>query len=137
MKEKLLVLCLSVLLFAVSCNDHDETITQDSLEGIWHLNNVSGGIQGIDLDYDQGDVVWNFTMAESSVKVESTILTNGPKSIYQGLISGTYAIGFEEQDATRTMLIDGIKFRILEIQSTTLILDDGVAADGFVRRFVK
>ncbi len=139
MKAKFLLLFVAVLFFGLSCddpNDSNDTIPQDPLAGVWHLKNVSGGIQGIDLDYDQGDVSWNFIMDESTLEVESNILTDGPKSIYQGLLKGIYAVGFDEQDTTRTLQILGAKFRVLEIdEKSTLVIDDGVAADGFIRTF--
>lgn len=136
MKVKFIFL-LVFLAWCASCSDTDDTIPQDPLEGVWHLKNVYGGIQGIDLDYEVGDVVWNFAMDQSTLRVETTFLTTGPKSIYKGLDSGRYTLGFEKQDTTRTILIEGIKYRVLEIDQTDLVLDDGLAADGFVRRFVR
>ncbi|TMM55932.1 hypothetical protein FEE95_14895 [Maribacter algarum] len=139
MKTKFLLPFVVVLLFGSSCddsNDSNDTISEDPLAGVWHLKNVSGGIQGIDLDYDQGDVSWNFMMDESTLEVESNILTDGPKSINQGLLKGIYAVEFDEQQSIRTLVILGAKFRVLEIdEKSTLVIDDGVAADGFVRTF--
>ena len=136
MKAKLIFL-LVILTCCTSCSDTDDTIPQDPLEGVWYLKNVYGGIQGIDLDYDVGDVVWNFAMDQSTLRVETTFLTTGPKSIYKGLDSGKYTVGFDKQDTIRTIRIEGVRFQVLQIDQSNLVLDDGLAADGFVRRFVR
>lgn len=61
MKVRRIILLIS-LAWSASFSDTDDSIPQDPHEGEEHSKNVSGGIQGIYLDYDRDDVIWNFIL---------------------------------------------------------------------------
>ena len=86
------LLIILALVFFTSCNNDDDSIKVDALNGIWNLKNVNGGLQGVDIDYSEGEVYWNFNVENNTLIVENNIITTGPEDVYAGLDSGTYEI---------------------------------------------
>ncbi|MEQ6124453.1 hypothetical protein AAON49_09650 [Pseudotenacibaculum sp. MALMAid0570] len=122
------------MLFLTTCLDtnvsYDETIN-----GTWNLRNVSGGLQGINIDYNHGLVKWTFDLQNNLLTVENNITTTGPQDIYAGLDSGTYNFEIEENNQLQTLYVNGVKQGDVYIDGFILKLDDGIAADGFLKEF--
>lgn len=135
--KKLSLILILNLIFSISCSNSDDDSNQtETLNGIWHLKNVSGGLQGVNIDYRQDDVIWNFNVENSTLIVENNIMTTGPEDIYFGLDSGTYSIRVEKSEETETLFIDDTKRGvIILLNSNNLKIDDGLAADGFITEF--
>lgn len=110
---------LSLVLF-ISCNSDDDSNQTDILNGIWNLKNVSGGLQGIDIDYSQGFVNWNFNLKNNTLTVENNIMTTGPEDIYAGLDSGTYDIQIEESEEAATLFINDTERGVIILLNTNL-----------------
>mgnify|MGYP007014080552 CR=1 FL=1 len=130
-------LALSLILvtfFNVGCTQEDDD-EDKGIYGTWHLSNVSGGLAGINLDYERGEVTWEFKVGDK-LEVENNILTDGPKSIFAGLETGVYSFSVTEYGGDQTLNIDGQYSGSVEI-GTTLRLDEGVDADGFLKSFVR
>jgi hypothetical protein len=133
MKTTFFVFVLALLVF--SCNDDDDTQqhTDLMLDGSWSLVNVSGGFAGVDDDFEIGLITWGFDHDNWKVTITNNNTVN---VIFDGLASGTYdyqlitATG-EEID----LVVDSFSFRMTTLTSEQLILDEGVAADGFLLTF--
>mgnify|MGYP004285581033 FL=1 len=116
------------------CSD-DESNQTETLNGIWNLKNVSGGLAGINIDYNQGDVKWSFNLENNTLIVENNIITTGPEDIYAGLESGTYNIEITQSGEIQTLFINNTERGVLILLNDNLKIDDGLYADGFITEF--
>jgi hypothetical protein len=132
MKKLLFLLVFIPLVFA--CSD-DESNQTETLNGIWNLKNVSGGLAGINIDYNQGDVKWSFNLENNTLIVENNIITTGPEDIYAGLESGTYNIEITQSGEIQTLFINNTERGVLILLNDNLKIDDGLYADGFITEF--
>lgn len=112
-------------------------VPADSVLGTWNLKKVYGGLQGINIDYSQGDVIWTFDFQNNTLTVENNITTTGPEDIHAGLDTGTYEFNIQQNGQVISLFIEGIKKGDLYIDDDKLSIDDGLAADGFVTVFVR
>jgi hypothetical protein len=131
MKKLLFLLVFIPLVFA--CSD-DESNQTETLNGIWNLKNVSGGLAGINIDYNQGDVKWSFNLENNTLIVENNIITTGPEDIYAGLESGTYNIEITQSGEIQTLFINNTERGVLILLNDNLKIDDRFA-DGFITEF--
>ena len=131
-----LIMFLAVVL-TTSCKTDDHIIHNKTLNGIWNLKNVSGGLQGINIDYSRGEVIWDFDLENSTLSIENNIISTGPEDIYAGLESGTYSIEIEQNGEIQTLFINGKERGVLILLDSTLKIDDGIALDGFITEFVR
>jgi len=132
MKTKLLVWLIIGVGFLSACKNDDLSPKKASINGIWNLKNVSGGFVGVDIDYTEGQVIWNFNPTNTTLIVEKNIVTTGPESIYSGLDNGTYSYEIKTNGDTQTLYIDAIEHGLLMITDSTLSIDNGIASDGFI-----
>lgn len=133
---KLSLLMILSLVFFTNCNNNDDSNKTETLNGIWNLKNVFGGLQGTNIDYSPGEVQWNFNMEYNTLIIENNIISTGPEDIYAGLDSGTYNIRIEQNGDTDTLFINDTKRGVIILLNTSnLKIDDGLAADGFVTEF--
>ena len=82
---------LSLLLFLgiallTGCSNDDDSLQEETLNGIWNVNNISGGIAGIDNGYETGIITWTFN--NQTLTVENNAAQG---NIYNGFESGTYS----------------------------------------------
>ena len=99
------------------------------------MKNVSGGLQGINIDYSLGEVKWTFNPSNSTLIVENIIDSTGPKDIYAGHNSGTYNYEIRQDGEINTLFIDDVKRGVIILIDSELKIDDGLAADGFIAEF--
>tara|TARA_R110002111_G_scaffold103778_5_gene160986 strand:- start:38604 stop:39026 length:423 start_codon:yes stop_codon:yes gene_type:complete len=129
----ILVLMLSTL----SCNSDDDTPqnSEPTLNGSWSLVNVTGGLAGVDDDFEIGLIIWDFNQDN----LELTVTNNNTANvIYDGLSSGTYdyeVLSTTGEDAYLVIHNFGINHEIITLNASQLVLDEGVAADGFLLTF--
>lgn len=121
----------------INCNKNDDNTPQHPINGSWNLKNVSGGIVGLDLNYDTNEVVWVFNEKTNTLEVQNNITTTGPKSIYAGLATGTYSYEIKIKNKEEELYINNNKQGVLKIANETLSIDEGVIADGFLFRYSK
>ena len=141
MKKTILILT-AVLLTRTSCsvsnNDNDDPIEVTLYH--WNLINVSGGIAGVDNDFEVGDIVWNYDSFENLLYVENS---NSDETIEDGLDSGVYEFSVFELNLNIYTLLEFDEFGEIyesETDDTILIIDqnslsNGAASDGFVYTF--
>jgi len=137
MKLKTLFFFVIILSFATSCNDDDESIPENGMSGTWKLKNVSGGLRGTNIDYNEGDVYWKFNLTDGILNVQNNILTTGPENIYSGLATGTYPYKIENENEIKILFIKGSRRGSILLKDNNLFIDDGLAADGFLTTFIR
>jgi hypothetical protein len=136
MKPKLLMLLFfATSLLLVGCNkSEDDGEDTAALSGIWHLNNVSGGFAGVDVDYNRGEVIWNFNLSTGTLSVENNLDQSDPNYAYAGLDTGNYDFQISEVNGIEVLMIEGTDNGEYIVTSTTLTIDDR-PADGFLKTF--
>jgi len=110
----------------------DNPIQSETLSGIWNLRNANGGLQGINIDYNEGDVKWDFNIENNRLIVENNILTTGPENIYSGLASGTYDFMIQQNGDTQILLVEGMERGGIILSDGKLTLDGGISLGGVV-----
>ena len=126
-----------LILLAVSCNSDDDTQhnNRPMLNGSWSLVNVSGGFAGVNDDFEMGIITWDFNPINLKLTVTNTNTTN---VIYDGFPTGTY--DYEELSSVGendSLIVNTLSYEITILSSSQLVLDEGVAADGFLLTFSK
>ena len=137
MKTPFYIFILALLL--ISCNNDDDNGSQQNNEptinGSWSLVNVYGGFAGVDEDFETGLIIWDFNQDNLTVEVTNSNTTN---VIYDGFPSGTY--NYEIVTLTNgdsSIVIDTFSYTITTLSTSQLVLDEGVAADGFLLTFTR
>ncbi len=134
--SSLVVLCLGSI---ICCKKEDKTKaplpTPTALAGTYSLINVSGGLQGADVDFTKGEVQWTFDTVANSLTVNNTIDSADSRYPYSDLPSGTYAYQLQIQPTQRVLSIDGSGRGPITFTGNGWTLDDGIAVDGFLIKF--
>lgn len=128
---------IAVSALFLSCNNDDDTTPVETISGTWKMQNVSGGLQGVDIDYREGDVDWTFDTNSQTVRVENRILTTGPEDIYDGPETGSYPYEVEQLGQTQILYLDEEVMGGIILSGSTLTIDSGSDVDGLVTIFVR
>ena len=102
-----------------------------NLKGTWNLSNMSGGLAGINQDFNEGEVVWTFSGSQVSIK------NNIDESAGYGMPETTtlnYSI--QNYQGSYILLLNNQNFGVINLSGTSLSLDDR-NADGFKFIFTK
>lgn len=135
MKSKLYILILALITFGCNSDDDAQQDTNATLNGSWSLINVSGGFAGVDDDFEIGLITWDFDNSNLKLTVTNN---NTEEVIYDGLSSGDYDFQVLTTTGEVGYLVihnHGIDHAITTLTTSQLILDEGVAADGFLLTF--
>ncbi len=129
---KLSLLMISGIILFTSCSNDEESTTLESLNGIWNVKNISGGIAGINDDYDDGTITWTFT--NQMLTVENN---ESQGNLYSGFESGTYNYTVSEINGFQYIFINNVEFGSYALATNSLIIDQnetssGAGADGFI-----
>lgn len=122
----------------LSCgNDDDNQNNNDEglLDGQFSLVNVSGGLLGVDDDFEIGLITWDFDGYNWVLTVDNN---NSANVAYDGLPSGTYdyqILTTTGEDAYLVVNEVNFSYRIALYDSSELLLDEGIAFDGFLLSF--
>ena len=105
----------------------------------WNLTKVSGGISGVDIDYNIGTIIWSFDEINTMLTVTNS---NTDDSLEDGLESGTYPYSVIDNGHDLFLSINSIEFGKLTISENQLEIDQnittsGTGADGYVYTFQK
>ena len=105
----------------------------------WHLTNTSGGLAGVDDQFDLDKVIWSFNEVNGTLIIQNN---NTDDTKQDGLPSGTYSFSVSLNSGNYLLYIDGAEFGSYSISDTELIIDQnittsGSGADGFVYTFKK
>ncbi len=138
MKINALILTVIATLAFASCKKAEcDCEPENTLDGKWKLERVYGGLMGIDLNYAPDEVTWDFNSSQHTVDVTNNIITTGPKSAYSKFSTGVYTYSTQNINGLDYLVIDSLEIGIYAINSSKLVIDDGIAADGFITEFVR
>ncbi len=119
------------IFFFTSCNSNDEPIINEAIEGAWHLKDISGGLIGLNIDYNRSEVIWKFNSIKQTVSVENNISSNEGVN----LATGTYDYIIDEDENVQILYINNSKKGTLTFETNILKIDDNLAADGLATQF--
>ncbi|MGE5944033.1 MAG: hypothetical protein ACM31G_06815 [Flavobacteriales bacterium] len=142
MKYYLIIACISFFtLTNCSLNDVNNDDIPQVTRILWHLKNVSGGVDGVDNDFPTNKIVWEFNNATLKLTVSNT---NTDTSIEDGLDSGTYTYSINEVGSDAYISINSNevgKITITESGNKLTINQNlkstGSGADGYIYTFDK
>ena len=133
----LLIIFLGIATIYPGCKDKNIISQEATLSGAWKLKNVSGGLAGINIDYNEGDVYWTFNMNNGKLEVINNIETTGPEDIYSGFETGTYNFVVNLDGNEDVLYVNGQKIGVITISKDKLLIDQGVPVDGFMTEFAR
>ena len=134
MKTKLLILLIVFFGLATSCNNDDDNgpTNEITIAGTWDLRNISGGIAGVDSNFEADLIQWSFN-EETSVLTIANDHSND-ETLYDGLESGTYIYELTVSEGENQINIDGASFGTYTISENELVIAQTLA-DGYVFSF--
>ena len=136
-KLSLLMLLGIVLFTSCNSNDDDGSTESESIIGIWNVKNISGGIAGIEDEYETGIITWEFDIQTLTVVNNDT-----QGNIYSGFESGTYNYSATEINGINYIIIDNAEYGGYTLSNNNLNINQnettsGSGADGFILQLEK
>lgn len=87
----------------------------------------------MDDDFEMDLIIWDFNEDNSELTVTNSNTVN---VIYDGFPTGTYDYALVTQTEEQTaIIINTLSYVITTLSSSQLVIDEGVAADGFLLTF--
>lgn len=138
MKSKLLIL-LTLFISLSNCSiDNNSTNNPPQVIKIyWNLINVSGGIAGVNEDFQSGTITWTFDEPTETL----TIFNNNTNvNIEDGLDSGTYSYSILNVEDKSFLVLDSNELGSIELTTNQLTINENIksesnVADGFIYLF--
>ena len=134
MQVRVIIISLGLMLVLLGCTNDNNHGNDDVVKGSWSLINVSGGIAGVDDDFEKGKIVWKF-----DAKGETLVVVNNDdsNSIYNGLTTRTYAYSVLQEKGKFYLFVNDKEVGGIFVTETKLVLDQNIitlgnGADGFV-----
>lgn len=119
-------------IIAASCSDDTE---QHSLQGTWNLTNTSTS-EGLNIDYPQGQVQWDFNEANHKLTVKNEIASAGPENIFAGLASGTYTYRVKTEQNIGYLYVEGNEQGAVSVTGSNLVVNNGSPSSrGIIKVF--
>ncbi len=127
-----------LLVVALGCSGDDDTSDDNEttllgLDGKWNMSNVSGGFLGVDHDFQDGLITWEFN--ESAKKV-IIVNSNTDTTIEDSLPSDTYDYTVVEFLSNLEITIGNKNLGNLEITSNSFTISEPFK-DGFQFTFTR
>lgn len=132
MKSYMSILFLLLITYNCDLSDDSQQNTNPTLHGTWSLVNVSGGLAGVDDDFESGIITWDFKTETSEIIVTNS---NTSEVIHSGYPSGTYSYEVISTENDITVAIENTSLKLEILTNFQLILDEGLASDGFQYTF--
>lgn len=139
MMKYTLTYCLVLLLSITSCSiDSDTNQEEQNYQVFWHLRNVSGGVSGVDDDFELETIVWTFNETTSMLNIENN---NTDDTKQEGLPTGDYTYSVIQSESRSFLVIGGTELgEITSPASNLLVINEnekstGTGADGFIYTF--
>lgn len=136
MRKFLMIAIVLISALSIGCSNDDDTNDENktpTLNGKWNLVNVSGGIQGIDQDFQKGTVVWDFNQSDETVTI---INNNQLQGVYDGFPSGTYSYGITSPADAEVLVVNEISLGTVDLKINTLTIEQ-LAIDGVKLSFTR
>jgi hypothetical protein len=141
MKYYLIILLFVFGLSSCSLNDDVNDTAIDPIEKVeWHLLLTTGGISGVNDQFNLQTVIWSFNEITSTLIVENN---NDDDTKQDFLDSGTYTYNIVTENGLGYITINDSEVgRIFFKSLNQMVIDenqlpDGSGADGFIYNFTK
>jgi hypothetical protein len=128
MKKLLSFFGIMILLLLSACNNNSNN--SDPLQGQWKLVNVTGTFAGINSNFPQGMITWDFNSITQTVTVTNN---NADSNLWDVFETGVYTYQFVNNPVSpcgQSIDINGSAYGCYSISSNTLVIDQSIA-DGF------
>jgi hypothetical protein len=132
MKPTIKVLFVLLSALSISCSNSDDSNPEHTtLDGIWQLKSVRGGIAGTNDEFNNGEISWTFGN-NGSIAVSNMNTDDNKVDLIE---SGDYVYTIAPnpttpQSCTEAMFIDGVNYGCYSIDGLTLVLNQ-VESDGY------
>lgn len=130
----LFILCISTSLLSCTLeNDGNDTPTRSAK---WSLVKVTGGIAGVDITLELGQITWIFDELNNQIIVEENV-----EGLSYALSEGTYTYSIETINNADFLFVDEVEYGDITIGQNTFTIDQNNTsdntntADKFVYRF--
>ncbi|QBZ97943.1 hypothetical protein [Flavobacterium sangjuense] len=130
MKKQLSILGILMTLLLVGCSKDSNTSAHDTVTGQWKLVNVSGTFAGINNDFPEGMITWDFNPITQTVTVTNN---NTDSNLWDVLETGVYNYHFANNPGmpcSESIYINGAEYGCYSIANDSLVIDQSIA-DGF------
>lgn len=124
----------TILILVTTCSTSSDS-NEDPIAGDWNLKTITGGFSGVDNSFQNGEVLWTFNVDDSTLTVEVNIISMVPTERYYGLQAGTYSYELIEENEQTILHADGSRVGTLRFSENDLLIDEGIAVDGFLYTF--
>ncbi|MFI0427847.1 hypothetical protein [Mariniflexile sp. HMF6888] len=139
MRPYILIAFLSFITLTNCSIGNNDDIPDQIITTYWHLTNVSGGVAGVDNDFDLNDIVWHFNNTTNKLTIKNT---NTDDTIEDGFDSGVYNFSVTTVGSDEFLVINSNEFGKVVVTQTQLTIDQnmttsGTGADGFIYTFTR
>ncbi|MFL1013677.1 hypothetical protein [Flavisericum labens] len=132
---------LTVFLLLTNCslNNNNKDESREITVVFWHLTNTTGGLAGVDNQFSQDTVVWNFNDVNGTLNVQNR---NTDDTKQSGLESGLFNFSLIAKGSEDFLVVNGNELGKITVEDSTFILNEnhtsqGEIADGFIYTFKK
>ncbi|MFH6771665.1 hypothetical protein [Gaetbulibacter aestuarii] len=136
---KILLLFTLTLFFNCSLGNDNTTNSVPKTNITWHLTQTTGGIEGVNDQFELGTVVWTFYESTGVLYVDNQN-TDTTKEAF--LSSGNYTYSINQVGGLKFITIDGVEYGEIIINTNDFTINEnnkstGTESDGFVYTFQK
>ncbi|GHC62911.1 hypothetical protein [Ulvibacter litoralis] len=152
MKTRILILLVVVGFLFTSCDSEDDapSVQNDELSGVWHFKSLQGGFAGVDFDFNENQVTWDFNSERNTLSVVNNLVPTDPQHMYYPYENNVYNYSVLELNGAKYLVVFGMagvhdndelgKYEIT--QDGNLYIDtneysSGGAIDGFMYTFTR
>jgi hypothetical protein len=128
MKKLLSSFGIMILLLLSGCNNNSNN--SDPLQGQWKLVNVTGTFAGINSNFSEGMITWDFNPITQTVTVTNH---NTDSSLWDVFETGVYTYHFVNNPNSpcgQSIDINGSEYGCYSVSNNTLVINQSIA-DGF------
>ncbi|MBQ0733259.1 hypothetical protein [Aquimarina celericrescens] len=130
--NRFFVLVFVFLFTTLSCSNDDDTssdpdVNIPDLSGSWNMVNVTGGFVGINHDFSNGIIIWNFNETNKTITITNN---NTDDSVEDLLPTGTYDYSLVSIQGNQELILDGVNRGNFEVTASELIIEQQIR-DGF------
>jgi hypothetical protein len=140
MKNYFLISLVSFFILTnCSISDDSNNTPPKVIKIYWNLVNVSGGIVGVDDDFQTGTIIWTFNDETETLNV---VNDNTDDTKQDGLATGDYTYSVVNIEENSFLIVDSNELGSLTLNTSQLIINEnetseGSTADGFIYTFSK
>ena len=132
--RNLYILLFSVLIISCTRSDDDpnlENISSVNLEGEWNLVNISGGLLGMDQNFEIGTIIWDFDVSDQMVTVTNN---NTIEGVFDSFPTGVYPYSISAPADIDELIVNDVNLGIFILGTRSFSVNE-LFEDGFQIRF--